>query len=238
MKQKIKIMNHKPELTDEEIHSYMNFNRVLENSKIAIDGSRTTTFLKFGIPVAVASLIIAGFFLLKDDGSKIDRPVTEESNSQPQSPAPVTSSDSTTRGNDLSENTKEQNTASVRIPATEKVLEKPIDKPEQTEIEGYTQAEPVNGYAHLYDYFNANLIYPPAAINDSIQGVQTISFIINKEGRPEQIEVEQSLGEEFEKESIRLIENMPEWKPAKLDGAPVRSKISIPLTFQIQKTKN
>jgi hypothetical protein len=54
----------------------------------------------------------------------------------------------------------------------------------------------------------------------------------------EQIEVEQSLGEEFEKESVRLIENMPEWKPAKLDGNPVRSRISIPLTFQIQKMRN
>ena len=76
------------------------------------------------------------------------------------------------------------------------------------------------------------------ALNDSIQGVQIISFVINKNGKVEQIEVEQSLGAEFEKESIRLIENMPEWKPAKLDGKPMSTRISIPITFQIQKIKN
>jgi TonB family protein len=109
----------------------------------------------------------------------------------------------------------------------------------QAEIKeaGYMQAEPLLGYPDLYEYFNANLVYPPEALKDSIQGVQTVSFVINAEGKPEQIEVVKSLGEPFEKEVKRLIENMPEWKPATLNGKPVSSKISLPLTFQIQKIK-
>ena len=83
-----------------------------------------------------------------------------------------------------------------------------------------------------------NLEYPSDGLNDSIQGVQTISFVINTAGKPEQIQVVNSLGEPFDRESRRLIENMPAWKPATLNGKPVESKISIPITFQIQKIKN
>src|SRR5690606_13919264 len=51
----------------------------------------------------------------------------------------------------------------------------------------YHQASPVDGYGSLYTYFNTALQYPPEAIADSVQGVVTISFIINKSGEPEKI---------------------------------------------------
>ena len=134
---------------------------------------------------------------------------------------------------------------SARSPAPSAKHEKPTDeasskeedKPETAES-GYIQAEPVQGYAELYEYFNANLVYPVEALKYSIQGVHTISFVINTQGMPEQIEIVKSLGPSFEKECKRLIENMPAWKPARLNGKPVPSKISLPLTFQIQKIKN
>jgi hypothetical protein len=59
--------------------------------------------------------------------------------------------------------------------------------------------------------------------------------VVNTDGKPENITIKQSLGEPFEKEARRLIENMPLWKPATLNGKPVSSQMSIPLTFQIQK---
>jgi protein TonB len=107
-----------------------------------------------------------------------------------------------------------------------------------TQDEVYVQAEPQTGYATLYDYFAANLKYPSDALADSIQGVQTISFIINTNGTPEKIMITNSLGDSFDKEARRLIETMPAWNPATLNGRPVASKVSLPLTFQIQKIKN
>ena len=97
------------------------------------------------------------------------------------------------------------------------------------------QAEPADGYSALYAYFNSNLVYPSEALKDSIQGVETVSFVINTDGKPEKITIRQSLGEPFEKEARRLIENMPLWKPATLNGKAVPSQMSVPLTFQIQK---
>lgn len=99
----------------------------------------------------------------------------------------------------------------------------------------YVQAEPVEGYEVLYAYFAKEIIYPQEAVKDSIQGVLTVTFLINKQGKPEKIKTSGSLGRAFEIEALRLIENMPLWKPATLNGQPVTSKLSIPLTFQLQK---
>jgi protein TonB len=79
------------------------------------------------------------------------------------------------------------------------------------------------------------LKYPEVALRDSIQGTESVSFIINKEGKPETITILHSLGSPFDEESRRLIINMPPWKPARLNSQPVRAKITIPLTFSITK---
>lgn len=101
----------------------------------------------------------------------------------------------------------------------------------------YIQAEPVDGYQTLYEYFDRELIYPEPAIQDSIQGVLTVSFLINKEGKPEKIKTSGTLGKAFEREAIRLVEGMPLWKPATLNSNPVSSQLSLPLTFQLHTKK-
>ncbi len=242
MKQKIKIMNYKPELSDEEIQSYMDFNRVLENRKIALDAARKTTILKWTASILFfATMLTIGFFAMKEDRPSVDQGSEQKLVEQPRNSAPlampvdsVASAEKKIEKKPEAKKITDVPTPTVEVApeaAEENSLESPVIE------EGYSQAEPLNGYPDLYAYFNANLVYPASALKDSIQGVQTISFIINKDGSVGQIEVEESLGVEFEKESIRLIQNMPAWKPAKLDGKPVATRISLPITFQIQKLK-
>lgn len=108
--------------------------------------------------------------------------------------------------------------------------------PPKTEVV-YVQAEPIDGYEALYAYFNKELIYPEAAVKDSIEGVLIVKFLINKEGKPERIETSGTLGILFDKEAARLIEHMPLWKPATVNGKPIASKLSVPLTFQLHNKK-
>jgi TonB family protein len=240
MKQKIKIMNHKQQPSDEEIQGYMDFDRVLENRDIALHSSRLSTIFKWSVPVLVGALVIIGFFMSQDNLSETVQPMDQEPVQSPQSAAPTPRVDSVRAlEEEITKAAEPKKKADAPPPIVEKQPDEMSDNHEPpVKEEGYMQAEPLNGYPNLYDYFNATLVYPASALNDSIQGVQIISFVINKNGKVEQIEVEQSLGPEFEKESIRLIENMPEWKPAKLDGKPMSTRISIPITFQIQKIKN
>lgn len=99
----------------------------------------------------------------------------------------------------------------------------------------YVQAEPLKGYTALYAYFNEHLSYPPEAVKDSIEGIETVSFIINERGRPTQITITHSLGALFDQEALRVIGNMPDWSPATLNGRPVASQLSVPLTFQLKR---
>ena len=163
------------------------------------------------------------------------------SNQIEQTPPAVTSDSSVSGGREGSTSVEDEHKQAADAKISKPGLETPVIKegsePTQKESE-YVQAEPAKGYSDLYDFFSTNLEYPADGLKDSIQGVQTISFVINTAGKPEQIQVVNSLGEPFDKESRRLIENMPAWKPATLNGKPVESKISIPITFQIQKVKN
>jgi TonB family protein len=100
----------------------------------------------------------------------------------------------------------------------------------------YRQAEPRDGYPVLYAYFEKNLVYPRAAVKDSVEGVVNVVFSIDAEGKPKNITIENSLGPLFDQEAVRLLNNMPLWKPASYNGKVVPSKISLPITFALNKT--
>jgi TonB family protein len=245
MKQKIKIMEQKPEPSDNEIRSYMNFDRLLEDRKIALNSTKTLSFFKWSIPALIISGTVVWYFWMRVGESKlVDEQRMEHSDTAQhfQQNSPVIAGDSTigeSQTQRIPSNEKNKNTAPSED-HDQNVKDQTTTK--KTEIlameSAYVQAEPSNGYSDLYNFFNAQLKYPSEAMTDSIQGVQTISFIINEMGKPEQIAIVNSLGEPFDKESKRLIENMPAWKPATLNGKPVPSRVSLPITFQIQKIKN
>jgi|GEM_PF-3284636 len=101
----------------------------------------------------------------------------------------------------------------------------------------YIQAAPQQGYDHLYAYFREHLSYPEDAVKDSIEGVETVSFVIDEKGKPSQVVVTQSLGAAFDEEALRTINNMPPWSPAMLNGRPVASQLSVPLTFELKRIR-
>ena len=233
MNQKIKIMNQKPELSDAEIRSYMDFDSVLR--KRAAKKSAIRAWL-FGGTVAVVMVAILVSLLLspptrQTPHSTPDMPAQEAVPEQQALPAlaqkqeqvqPIAGAKETKAG-----------TRATQKPVAAKEPEPAQNTTAQT-TSAYVQAEPACGYPALYEYFNASLIYPQEAVKDSVQGVLTVSFVINIEGKPEQIEIKESLGAPFEREAKRLIENMPLWKPALLNSRKVSSKISLPLTFQVK----
>lgn len=102
-------------------------------------------------------------------------------------------------------------------------------------VYAYEEAYPVDGIDSLYNYLNEAIKYPEnVSLKDSIEGTSIVHFTISKEGMPTDISVSNSLGIEFDLECIRLIKNMPAWKPAKSNGKPVDSKMSVPISFSIQ----
>jgi len=237
MKQKIKIMEQRPQLSDEEIRSYMDFDRLMADKKLVVNKPKYH-YLKWIVPAIVVTGVITWLiFNYADENTKQSPDVTADKEQTNVAVSPTDSSpgsSETTTASPVTEKPKSTGSTAKKSLAGPQDEVKP--SPENTPAEDiYVQAEPVKGYSSLYAYFNSNLVYPAEALKDSVQGVETVSFVINTEGKPEKITIKQSLGEPFEKEARRLIENMPLWNPATLNGKPVPSQMSVPLTFQIQK---
>ena len=106
--------------------------------------------------------------------------------------------------------------------------------PKNTEGTGdFVEALPEGGYPALYDYFATQLRYPEAARRDGVAGAVLVGFTINAEGASENIRVIQGIREDLDQEAVRLIEQMPRWSPATLNGQPVTTQHTLPLTFQL-----
>ena len=230
MKSKINILKTRPKVTDEEIYGYSNFDSVLHQFHV-----KSLWNWQHGFYGAIGAITLAVIYvILPDSISTIPKTPTSNSvvvssdsthfteNPQSYSPLIVPSS--------VSESKESNHDPQVSKPSQE--MKQPEEDNTNTDYQ-YLQAEPVEGYSHLYSYFETELHYPTDAVSDSIQGTLLVSFEINREGMPGKITIQNSMGPLFDKETLRLIEHMPAWRAATMNGKPVSSRITIPLTFRI-----
>jgi protein TonB len=97
----------------------------------------------------------------------------------------------------------------------------------------YSEATPREGMQKLHEYFNTNLVYPEEELLAEKEGTVILSFIINTGGKAEEIRVVHAVSPGIDQEAIRLIREMPAWKPAHVNGSPVISRVNIPVTFKL-----
>ena len=227
-------MTDKPDITEEEIRNSMNFDQVLSLAQAnLLTKKKRIRRLKTGLYLAgIVVLGLTGYWQLRPSEPK------ENYSAIPPVLSPQDSKDSTSTTKVIESKEPPQEKTKAPARKAEPAKPGPITKTVPDSVaSAYLPAEPVNGFPSLYEYFNRELKYPQDAIRDSTQGVITVNFIINSQGLPKELKIINSLGPAFEKEAVRLIEHMPSWKPARLNGKPVDSKISIPLTFQIKTVK-
>jgi TonB family protein len=237
----IKVMKSKPELKDEEIRSHMDFDKLLQMHKSAGAGLISTTPKWVTIAAYVVPTVVVITTVLYVTAPW--KTTEHQPNQNPEQVTQLVMDSVASTETKISEPSTEEpvvKPSSEIIQRTEAIKTEDNKVAVQTDkrkltIAKFTQAEPVDGYPALYEYFNRDLKYPQEMVKDSIEGVVTVSFAINEFGKPESIKIQNSLGEAFDKESIRVIENMPVWKAATIDGKATVTRMSIPLTFRIIK---
>lgn len=90
----------------------------------------------------------------------------------------------------------------------------------------------------LYSYLNTSIKYPQEALQKGIEGVVRVKFIVNENGSIERAEaIKNTLGHGLEEEAIRVISDMPRWKPGRNNGIPVRVYFQVPIKFVLPKEK-
>jgi len=80
-------------------------------------------------------------------------------------------------------------------------------------------------------FVQEHLIYPEKARSMGLQGKVFMTFTVETDGRLTDIRVLRGLGGGCDEEAIRLIQQMPKWKPALQRGKPVRAQFNLPLKF-------
>lgn len=243
MKRNLKIMGSKPKITDSEIQAFMNFDKLLQDQRAALENKRNLLIRNSLIATGILATTIIAILLISEE-KRVNPPESASIKAIPhaQTPSKTAPSDSVA---EIIPDPKVSQPARLR---DEKVVpeisiqQTPESNEEKKQEENpgkkeavYTQAEPVDGFPSLYEYFRDELKYPEGSLKDSIEGVVTVIFSIDTNGRPQNLQIENSLGESFDQEVKRVITNMPPWKPATYNGTPLNSKVSVPLTFSIDK---
>ncbi|WP_299527481.1 energy transducer TonB [uncultured Lutibacter sp.] len=95
----------------------------------------------------------------------------------------------------------------------------------------YSQPEFPGGNKELVTYLSKNIRYPRNSRIASTRGKVLVSFNVEKDGKITNTEVIKGVNLILNKEAKRVVSNMPNWKPALLDGLPVRELLTIPIVF-------
>lgn len=94
-------------------------------------------------------------------------------------------------------------------------------------------AEFKGGIEALRKFIAANIEYPEYATEHKIEGKVHVMFVIDEQGFVSDVNILQSAHELFDKEAIRVIYSMPQWKPAEFDGEKVKSYYTLPINFKL-----
>jgi TonB family protein len=86
----------------------------------------------------------------------------------------------------------------------------------------------------FFKFLGQTIRYPREAREGGIQETIFVSFTIDKTGKVTKTKTLKSKSKDLATESIRTVEAIPKWTPAKLDGKPIEMTLLIPFTFVIE----
>ena len=91
------------------------------------------------------------------------------------------------------------------------------------------------GETKLFKYIGKSMKYPKWEAENRISGTVYVSYEINEEGKVQNARVSKGVigGTGLDNEALRIIQNMPAWKPGKVNGKPVTVKFTLPVKFKL-----
>lgn len=87
------------------------------------------------------------------------------------------------------------------------------------------------GTSALMHYITENLEYPDDAKNRHLEGDVVVEFTIGKDGCITDSRILRGIGYGCDAEVLRLVDEMPCWSPAAIDGKSVACKYVLPVRF-------
>ncbi|WP_251623540.1 energy transducer TonB [Odoribacter lunatus] len=88
-------------------------------------------------------------------------------------------------------------------------------------------------YENVRNYIFSNLVYPKQAIAEEIEGTVRIHFTLMQTGEIDSVWIVESVHPLLDAEAMRLIGEMPRWKPLYVNGQPISLSYEIPVIFEL-----
>jgi protein TonB len=87
------------------------------------------------------------------------------------------------------------------------------------------------GDAALLTFFKKNMNTPRLGIYQDIRSDFQVRFIVNEDGSVSEIKVVKSISPAVDEEAIRVLKQLPRFKPGYKDEQPVRVYFNLPIIF-------
>ncbi|MBR2151138.1 MAG: energy transducer TonB [Prevotella sp.] len=122
------------------------------------------------------------------------------------------------------------------LKAKEVIAQPEPPKEEETKVFDVVEQMPSfpGGPSALMQYLSSNIKYPVVAEENGVQGRVIVTFVVEKDGSITDVRVVKGVDPSLDKEAQRVVKSMPKWIPGKQNGAAVRVKYTVPVTFRLQ----
>lgn len=94
------------------------------------------------------------------------------------------------------------------------------------------------GVEAISAFLSKNVVYPPKAVKDKIQGKVLVRFIVDKNGNVSKPEVIQSVHPLLDAEALRVVGLLKGFTPGKKYGQAINTWYLLPVTFKLQADLN
>lgn len=88
----------------------------------------------------------------------------------------------------------------------------------------------------MLEFIYQHIQYPPEALENKVEGIAVIQFIVEKDGSIEEMNMVRSPGYGTGEEALRVVELMADtyrWVPGNSGGRPVRMQVTLPVKFRL-----
>lgn len=111
--------------------------------------------------------------------------------------------------------------------------EKHLNEPTNEELT-HTAAYP-GGLQALAGFLQANLNYPMEARENAIEGKVKVVFEVTPSGKIQSASILSGIGYGCDEEALRVVNAMQNWLPARQNGYPIKTKVVVPITFELTR---
>lgn len=123
---------------------------------------------------------------------------------------------------------------SIKMPASSGMAKMEKDKDGVYNF-AETMPEFPGGQNALDNYVNNNIDFPQQAIDDNTSGTIKVAFVIDEKGKVMKAHIiGNKLGNGLDEQALKVVSNMPTWKPGKVNGKNVKTRLELPIAFQVE----